>query len=77
MSDPKPVARCGGFRAILMALTDNLQDLSDALLKVFLYMLESPETRGYVRQGLDSEVMHAPRWRDKNRNSLFRNLVGN
>ena len=51
-----------------MALTDNLQDLSDALLKVFLYMLESPETRGYVRQGLDSEVMHAPRWRDKNRN---------
>ncbi|KAK3811657.1 MAG: Rapamycin-insensitive companion of mTOR, N-term-domain-containing protein [Linnemannia gamsii] len=59
MSDPKPVARCGGFRAILMALTDNLQDLSDALLKVFLYMLESPETRGYVRQGLDSEMVMA------------------
>ncbi|KAG0286513.1 hypothetical protein BGZ96_009391 [Linnemannia gamsii] len=59
MSDPKPVARCGGFRAILMALTDNLQDLSDALLKVFLYMLESPETRGYVRQGMDSEMVMA------------------
>ncbi|KAF9928127.1 hypothetical protein FBU30_002629 [Linnemannia zychae] len=59
MSDPKPVARCGGFRAVLMALTDNLQDLSDALLKVFLYMLESPETRGYVRQGLDSEMVMA------------------
>ncbi|KAF9126477.1 hypothetical protein BGW39_006597 [Mortierella sp. 14UC] len=59
MSDPKPVARCGGFRTILMALTDNLQDLSDALLKVFLYMLESPETRGYVRQGLDSEMVMA------------------
>ncbi|KAG0211245.1 hypothetical protein BGX33_004424 [Mortierella sp. NVP41] len=59
MSDPKPVARCGGFRAILMALSDNLQDLSDALLKVFLYMLESPETRGYVRQGLDSEMIMA------------------
>ncbi|KAF9137084.1 hypothetical protein BGX30_010572, partial [Mortierella sp. GBA39] len=59
MSDPKPVARCGGFRAVLMALSDNLQDLSDALLKVFLYMLESPETRGYVRQGLDSEMVMA------------------
>lgn len=56
MSDPKPVVRCGGLRAILVALTDNLQDLSDALLKVFLYLLESPETRCYVRQGLDSEV---------------------
>ncbi|KAI1315132.1 hypothetical protein EDD11_001279 [Mortierella claussenii] len=55
MSDPKPVARCGGFRALLVALTDGLQDLSDALLKVFLHMLESPETRIYVRQGLDSE----------------------
>ncbi|KAG0367283.1 hypothetical protein BGZ54_004111 [Gamsiella multidivaricata] len=59
MSDPKPVARCGGFRAILVALTDSLQDLSDALLKVFLYMLESPETRIYVRQGLDSEMIMA------------------
>ncbi|KAF9580285.1 hypothetical protein BGW38_003131, partial [Lunasporangiospora selenospora] len=57
MADPKPVARCGGFRAVLMALTDNLQDLSDALLKVFLYLLESPETRSYVRQGLDSEMV--------------------
>ncbi|KAF9355130.1 hypothetical protein BGX26_006953 [Mortierella sp. AD094] len=57
MSDPKPVARCGGFRAVLVSLTDNLQDLSDALLKVFLYMLESPETRVYVRQGLDSEMV--------------------
>ncbi|KAG0003995.1 hypothetical protein BGZ65_001104, partial [Modicella reniformis] len=57
MSDPKPVARCGGFRALLIALTDNLQDLSDALLKVFLYILESPETRIYVRQGLDSEMV--------------------
>ncbi|KAF9171355.1 hypothetical protein BGX20_007728 [Mortierella sp. AD010] len=57
MSDPKPVARCGGFRAVLVSLTDNLQDLSDALLKVFLYMLESPETRIYVRQGLDSEMV--------------------
>jgi hypothetical protein len=56
MSDPKPVARCGGFRVILAALTDSLHDLSDALLKVFLYMLESPETRIYVRQGMDSEV---------------------
>jgi rapamycin-insensitive companion of mTOR len=56
MADPKPVARCGGFRAVLVALSDSLQDLSDALLKVFLYMLESPETRCYVRQGLDSEV---------------------
>ncbi|KAG0047318.1 hypothetical protein BGZ83_007616 [Gryganskiella cystojenkinii] len=59
MADPKPVARCGGFRAILVALSDNLQDLSDALLKVFLYMLESPETRCYVRQGLDSEMVMA------------------
>ncbi|KAF9182652.1 hypothetical protein BGZ50_004785 [Haplosporangium sp. Z 11] len=59
MADPKPVARCGGLRAILVALTDNLQDLSDALLKVFLYMLESPDTRCYVRQGLDSEMVMA------------------
>ncbi|KAF9316914.1 hypothetical protein BG003_001402 [Podila horticola] len=59
MADPKPVARCGGFRAILVALSDNLQDLSDALLKVFLYMLESPDTRCYVRQGLDSEMVMA------------------
>ncbi|KAF9286034.1 hypothetical protein BGZ68_003305 [Mortierella alpina] len=59
MSDPKPVVRCGGLRAILVALTDNLQDLSDALLKVFLYLLESPETRCYVRQGLDSEMVMA------------------
>ncbi|GJJ68152.1 rapamycin-insensitive companion of mTOR [Entomortierella parvispora] len=59
MADPKPVARCGGFRAILVALSDNLQDLADALLKVFLYMLESPETRCYVRQGLDSEMVMA------------------
>ncbi|KAK3821257.1 MAG: Rapamycin-insensitive companion of mTOR, N-term-domain-containing protein [Benniella sp.] len=59
MSDPKPVARCGGFRVILAALTDNLHDLSDALLKVFLYMLESPETRIYVRQGMDSEMVMA------------------
>ncbi|KAG0222326.1 hypothetical protein BGX31_009204 [Mortierella sp. GBA43] len=57
MSDPKPVARCGGFRALLVALTDSLHDLSDALLKVFLYMLESPETRIYVRQGMDSEMV--------------------
>ncbi|KAG0239686.1 hypothetical protein BGW41_007569 [Actinomortierella wolfii] len=57
MSDPMPVARCGGFRSLLLALTDNLQDLSDALLQVFLYMLETPETRKYVRQGLDSEII--------------------
>ncbi|ORZ14895.1 Rapamycin-insensitive companion of mTOR, N-term-domain-containing protein [Lobosporangium transversale] len=57
MSDPKPVARCGGFRPILVALSENLQDLSDGLLKVFLYMLESPDTRIYLRQGLDSEMV--------------------
>ncbi|KAG0264471.1 hypothetical protein DFQ27_001208 [Actinomortierella ambigua] len=57
MSDPTPVARCGGFRCLLIALTDNLQDLSDALLQVFLYMLEAPETRKYIRQGLDSEMV--------------------
>jgi hypothetical protein len=76
MSDPKPVARCGGFRAILMALTDNLQDLSDALLKVFLYMLESPETRGYVRQGLDSEVMHIAVYRAKKHSTRYRSNGG-
>ncbi|KAF9976709.1 hypothetical protein BGZ73_008016 [Actinomortierella ambigua] len=57
MADPKPIARCGGFRSLLIALTDNLQDLSDALLQVFLYMLETPETRKYIRQGLDSEMV--------------------
>ena len=54
--DPELVVSAGGVRVLTQVLSDGPYELSDTLSLAFLYLLDMPSTRKYVRAGHDLEV---------------------
>lgn len=54
--DPALVVSAGGIRVLTQVLGDGPWEIADALSLAFLYLLDMPETRKYVRAGHDLEV---------------------
>ncbi|KAI9599428.1 Rapamycin-insensitive companion of mTOR, N-term-domain-containing protein [Syncephalis fuscata] len=48
--------RCGGIRVVLNALLDGHHSLSESLVLTLLYLLDSPQTRHFLRPGVDVEM---------------------
>ncbi|KAI8055952.1 Rapamycin-insensitive companion of mTOR, N-term-domain-containing protein [Syncephalis plumigaleata] len=48
--------RCGGIRVVLNALLDGQHTLSESLVLTLLYLLDAPQTRYYLRPGVDVEM---------------------
>jgi rapamycin-insensitive companion of mTOR len=54
--DPALVVSAGGVRVLTQVLGDGPWEIADALSLAFLYLLDMPHTRKYVRAGHDLEV---------------------
>ena len=50
------VARTGGIRFLLHALAEGPIEVEPLLAATFLYVIDSPRTRSYLRVGADLEV---------------------
>jgi len=50
------VARAGGIRFLLHALAEGPLEMEPLLASTFLYVIDSPRTRAYLRVGTDLEV---------------------
>jgi rapamycin-insensitive companion of mTOR len=46
------------MRVILSTLLDGHHTLSESLVLTLLYLLDAPNTRQYLRPGVDAEVSH-------------------
>lgn len=53
---PELVVSAGGVRLLTQVMADGPWELADTLSTVFLYLLDMPSTRTYVRPGHDLEV---------------------
>jgi rapamycin-insensitive companion of mTOR len=53
------VARTGGLRFLLNALGEGPVELTPILASTFLYIVDSPRTRAYLRVGADLEVHYS------------------
>jgi rapamycin-insensitive companion of mTOR len=51
------VYRTGGIRVLLHALGEGPAEMGSMLVSIFLYIVDSPRTRAYLRVGTDLEVM--------------------
>jgi len=56
MIDIDLLARCGGLRVLLHSLAEGPGELTPLLASTFLYIVDLPRTRGYLRPGSDLEV---------------------
>lgn len=54
--DVELVARTEGIRVLLQALADGPHEISPILANAFLYLVDSPRTRVYLKPGVDLEV---------------------
>ncbi|THH20076.1 hypothetical protein EW146_g1188 [Bondarzewia mesenterica] len=54
--DIELVARTGGIRVLLQMLADGPTEIAQLLTPVFLYIVDSPRTRSYLRAGTDLEM---------------------
>ena len=59
--DSSLVVSAGGVRVLVQGLSDGPYELADTLVIAFLYLLDMPETRQYVRPGHDLEVSQRSR----------------
>ncbi|KIO29376.1 hypothetical protein M407DRAFT_70503 [Tulasnella calospora MUT 4182] len=50
------VARTEGIRVLLQALADGPHEISPILANAFLYLVDSPRTRVYLKPGVDLEI---------------------
>jgi hypothetical protein len=50
------VAKCSGFRTILMGLIEGPLDLAEGLVSSLLYVLDRGETRVHLRPSIEFEV---------------------
>ncbi|KAF8539718.1 Rapamycin-insensitive companion of mTOR, N-term-domain-containing protein [Trichophaea hybrida] len=55
--DPALVVSAGGVRVLTQVLGDGPWEIADALSLAFLYLLDMPDTRKYVRAGHDLEIV--------------------
>ncbi|RUS19260.1 hypothetical protein BC937DRAFT_87759 [Endogone sp. FLAS-F59071] len=51
------VVRGGGLRVLMQALLDGPRQMVEVLVSALIYVLDSPETRGYLRPGVELEVV--------------------
>lgn len=56
MIDIDLLARCGGLRVLLHSLAETPGELTPLLASTFLYIVDLPRTRGYLRPGSDLEI---------------------
>ena len=56
MTDIDLLVRCGGLRVLLHSLSEGPGELTPLLASTFLYIVDLPQTRGYLRPGSDLEV---------------------
>ena len=56
MIDVDLVARTGGIRFLLHTLGEGPVEFGPLLASIFLYIIDSPRTRSYLRVGTDLEV---------------------
>ena len=54
--DASLVVSAGGVRVLSQVLYDGPHELSDTLSLAFLYLVDMPATRKYIRAGHDMEV---------------------
>jgi hypothetical protein len=54
--NPSLVVAAGGVRILTQVLSEGPYELSDTLSLAFLYLLDLPVTRKYLRAGNDIEV---------------------
>ncbi|OAD02912.1 hypothetical protein MUCCIDRAFT_143465 [Mucor lusitanicus CBS 277.49] len=52
--------RSGGLRVLIQALIDGQQGISEVLVQSVLYVLDTPDTRCYLRPGVELETIIAP-----------------
>lgn len=57
MVDIDLLARCGGLRVLLHSLSEAPGELTPLLASTFLYIVDLPRTRCYLRPGSDLEVL--------------------
>jgi hypothetical protein len=56
--NPSLVVAAGGVRVLTQVLSEGPFELSDTLSLAFVYLLDLPATRKYLRAGNDLEVRH-------------------
>lgn len=56
--DPERILQCGGVKVLTQVLRDGPYEFSEFVYPAFLYLLDMPATRQYVRAGCDLEVTH-------------------
>lgn len=56
MIDIDLLARCGGLRVLLHSLAEAPGEFTPLLASTFLYIVDLPRTRSYLRPGSDLEV---------------------
>ena len=56
MIDIDLLAQCGGLRVLLHSLAEAPGELTPLLASTFLYIVDLPRTRSYLRPGSDLEV---------------------
>lgn len=56
MTDIDLLVRCGGLRVLLHSLAEAPGESTPLLASIFLYIVDLPRTRGYLRPGSDLEV---------------------
>lgn len=54
--NPSLVVSAGGVRVLTQILSEGPYELSDTISLAFLYLLDLPATRKYIRPGSDLEV---------------------
>lgn len=57
--DPLLLVASGGLRPLIDALGEGTYDASEGLTSAFLYLLDSPQRRKYLRSGYELEILFA------------------
>lgn len=55
------VARTGGIRLLLHALSEGPIEMAPMISSAFLYIVDSPRTRAFLHPGTDLEVRLSPK----------------
>ena len=54
--DVQCISKAGGMRVLLHTLSEGPPALASLLIPAFIYIIDSPSTRKYLRPGQDLEV---------------------
>jgi rapamycin-insensitive companion of mTOR len=58
--DPQLLLAAGGLRSLTDALREGAYDASEGLTSAFLYLLDTPQRRKYLRSGYELEILFTP-----------------